>query len=86
LLLLFRQVYERSHRPSEWFLSNATIAPTRRFGSVLGSRDVLLEVLSMFIIAAAVGIFVAEVWELPDTVALLLVGVAVSVLDPSPTF
>ena len=40
----------------------------------------------MFIIAAAVGIFVAEVWELPDTVALLLVGVAVSVLDPSPTF
>ena len=41
----------------------------------------LLEVLSVFIIAAAVGIFVTKVWELPYTIALLLAGLAVSVLD-----
>lgn len=46
----------------------------------------LLEVLSMFIIAAAAGIFVAKVWEFPYTVALLLAGLAVAVLEPSPTY
>ena len=35
----------------------------------------------MFHIAIAVGIFAAEVWEYPYTVALLLVGLAVSVLE-----
>jgi CPA1 family monovalent cation:H+ antiporter len=45
-----------------------------------GVETLLLEVLPVFIIAAAVGIFVANVWELPYTIALLLAGLAVSVL------
>lgn len=45
-----------------------------------GVETLLLEVLPVFIIAAAVGIFVAKVWEFPYTIALLLAGLAVSVL------
>ncbi|SEO90134.1 monovalent cation:H+ antiporter, CPA1 family [Halogranum amylolyticum] len=40
----------------------------------------------MFIIAAVVGIFVARVREFPYTVALLLAGLVVSVLEPSPPY
>ena len=47
---------------------------------VSGVETLLLKVLPVFIIAAAVGIFVAKVWEFPYTVALLLAGLAVSVL------
>ncbi|MGB9955655.1 cation:proton antiporter [Haloferax prahovense] len=47
---------------------------------VSGVETLLLEVLPVFIIAAAVGIFVAKVWELPYTIALLLAGLAVSIL------
>ncbi|MFB6171475.1 MAG: cation:proton antiporter [Haloarculaceae archaeon] len=45
-----------------------------------GIESVLLDVLPVFIIAAAVGIFVAKVGRFPYTIALLLAGFGVSVL------
>ena len=54
-------------------------------GIVSGAETVLREVLSMFTTAVAIGIFVAGVREFPDTVARSVVGLAVSVLELSPT-
>jgi CPA1 family monovalent cation:H+ antiporter len=45
-----------------------------------GIEQVLVEVLPVFIIAAAVGIFVAKVGRFPYTIALLLAGFVVSVV------
>jgi len=47
---------------------------------VSGIEAVLLDILPVFIIAAGVGIFVAKVGKFPYTIALLLAGLAVSVL------
>ena len=44
-------------------------------------ETLLIELLPVFIIAAGVGIFVAKVGKFPYTIALLLAGLAVSVLD-----
>ncbi|WP_408959277.1 Na+/H+ antiporter [Natrinema sp. 74] len=41
----------------------------------------LLDLLTVFIIAAGVGIFVAKIGRFPYTIALLLAGLAVSVID-----
>jgi CPA1 family monovalent cation:H+ antiporter len=45
-----------------------------------GIESLLIELLPIFIIAAGVGIFVAKVGRFPYTIALLLAGLAVSVL------
>ena len=45
-----------------------------------GVETLFLEALPVFVIAAVVEIFVTRVWELPYTIALLLAGLAMSVL------
>ncbi|WP_255149097.1 cation:proton antiporter [Halorarius halobius] len=54
--------------------------PTALVAAASGTEQVLVEVLPVFIIAAAVGIFVAKVGRFPYTIALLLAGFAVSIV------
>jgi CPA1 family monovalent cation:H+ antiporter len=48
-----------------------------------GIEAELLDVLAVFVIAASVGVFVAKVGRFPYTIALLLAGLAVSILGVS---
>ena len=48
--------------------------------AVAGVEETLIELLVVFILAAAVGIAVAKVGRFPYTIALLLAGVAISVI------
>lgn len=49
-----------------------------------GIEAQLLDLVGVFIIAAAVGVFVAKVGRFPNTIALLLAGLAVSVVGVHP--
>jgi CPA1 family monovalent cation:H+ antiporter len=59
--------------------STGTFLPLAAEGSV-GIAPVLVDLLPIFVVAAAVGIFVAKVGKFPYTIALLLAGLAISVI------
>jgi CPA1 family monovalent cation:H+ antiporter len=59
-------------------LSIGTLLPLAAEGA--GIAPVLVDLLPIFVVAAAVGIFVAKIGKFPYTIALLLAGLAISVI------